>query len=112
MERVYITVHKLLFLLKTDTVCAKTDFEIQKNNVLIPSRCLNKGMVDKLEVINKRWVRVKLLPGNLLHGAVSLINYSLKHLNNSRKLCNNFSNTFHRTHCGSILEVSKHSRGT
>ncbi|XP_078044180.1 AFG3 like matrix AAA peptidase subunit 2 [Augochlora pura] len=36
------------------------------------SQCLNKGIVDKLEVINKQWVRVKLLPGQLLHGSDTL----------------------------------------
>ncbi|XP_033328282.2 AFG3 like matrix AAA peptidase subunit 2 [Megalopta genalis] len=35
-------------------------------------QCLNKGIVDKLEVINKQWVRVKLLPGQLLHGTDTL----------------------------------------
>ncbi|GBP34002.1 AFG3-like protein 2 [Eumeta japonica] len=31
---------------------------------------LNKGMVEKLEVINKKWVRVKLQPGAALEGKV------------------------------------------
>lgn len=34
---------------------------------------LNKGIVDKLEVVNKKWVRVRLLPGNTIDGSVSLI---------------------------------------
>lgn len=32
---------------------------------------LARGIVDKLEVINKKWVRVRLLPGNTVEGAVS-----------------------------------------
>lgn len=32
---------------------------------------LNKGLVEKLEVINKKWVRVKLLPGYTVDGSVS-----------------------------------------
>ncbi|XP_053994494.1 AFG3-like protein 2 [Hylaeus volcanicus] len=36
------------------------------------SKCLNKGIVDKLEVVNKQWVRVKLLPGNLVNGSDTL----------------------------------------
>ncbi|KAI5735621.1 hypothetical protein M8J77_020657 [Diaphorina citri] len=30
---------------------------------------LTKGIVEKLEVVNKKWVRVKLLPGNSMDGA-------------------------------------------
>nr|XP_023023132.1 AFG3-like protein 2 [Leptinotarsa decemlineata] len=30
---------------------------------------LQRGVVDKLEVVNKKWVRVKLLPGNTVEGA-------------------------------------------
>ena len=33
------------------------------------SQCLSKSVVDKLEVINKQWVRVKLLPGHFVNGA-------------------------------------------
>lgn len=33
---------------------------------------LVKGIVEKLEVINKKWVRVKLMPGNAVEGAVSV----------------------------------------
>ncbi|KAK0180761.1 hypothetical protein PV327_003112 [Microctonus hyperodae] len=33
---------------------------------------LNKGIVDKLEVVNKKWVRVRLLPGNTVDGSNSL----------------------------------------
>lgn len=33
---------------------------------------LQKGIVEKLEVVNKKWVRVKLLPGNSVQGAVSI----------------------------------------
>ncbi|XP_012541497.1 AFG3-like protein 2 isoform X2 [Monomorium pharaonis] len=33
---------------------------------------LNKGLVEKLEVINKKWVRVKLLPGYTVDGSDSL----------------------------------------
>lgn len=33
---------------------------------------LAKGIVEKLEVINKKWVRVKLMPGNQVEGAVSI----------------------------------------
>jgi len=32
---------------------------------------LNKGLVEKLEVINKKWVRVKLFPGYTVDGSVS-----------------------------------------
>lgn len=32
---------------------------------------LQKGIVEKLEVVNKKWVRVKLLSGNSVEGAVS-----------------------------------------
>lgn len=40
--------------------------------MLILFRYLDKGIVDKVEVINKQWVRVKLLPGNFANGQVSL----------------------------------------
>ena len=30
-----------------------------------------QGLVEKLEVVDKKWVRVKLLPGNAVDGAVS-----------------------------------------
>lgn len=40
--------------------------------ILILFRYLDKGVVDKVEVINKQWVRVKLLPGNFVNGQVSL----------------------------------------
>ncbi|XP_018013555.1 AFG3-like protein 1 [Hyalella azteca] len=33
---------------------------------------LNKGLVEKLEVVDKKWVRVKLLPGNSAEGAATL----------------------------------------
>lgn len=33
---------------------------------------LAKGIVEKLEVINKKWVRVKLMPGNQVEGATTL----------------------------------------
>lgn len=33
---------------------------------------LTRGIVEKLEVVNKKWVRVRLLPGNTVDGAVSL----------------------------------------
>lgn len=36
------------------------------------SSYLAKGIVEKLEVINKKWVRVKLMPGNQVEGAVSI----------------------------------------
>ncbi|XP_043249021.1 AFG3-like protein 2 [Colletes gigas] len=36
------------------------------------SKCLSKGIVDKLEVVNKRWVRVKLLPGHLVNESNTL----------------------------------------
>lgn len=32
---------------------------------------LSKGIVEKLEVVNKKWVRVKLLPGHTVDGSVS-----------------------------------------
>lgn len=32
---------------------------------------LNKGIVDKLEVINKKWVRVRLQPGSSLEGKIT-----------------------------------------
>lgn len=36
------------------------------------TKCLNKGIVDKVEVVNKQWVRVKLLPGHLVNGKDTL----------------------------------------
>ncbi|XP_015122143.1 AFG3-like protein 2 [Diachasma alloeum] len=33
---------------------------------------LNKGVVEKLEVVNKKWVRVRLLPGQSIDGSTSL----------------------------------------
>ncbi|XP_076040316.1 AFG3 like matrix AAA peptidase subunit 2 [Oratosquilla oratoria] len=33
---------------------------------------LVKGIVEKLEVVNKKWVRVKLIPGNQVEGATTL----------------------------------------
>lgn len=33
---------------------------------------LAKGIVEKLEVVNKKWVRVKLIPGNNVDGAVCI----------------------------------------
>lgn len=36
------------------------------------TKCLNKGIVDKVEVVNKQWVRVKLLPGHNLNGVDTL----------------------------------------
>lgn len=32
---------------------------------------LARGIVEKLEVVNKKWVRVRLTPGNTVDGAVS-----------------------------------------
>lgn len=40
--------------------------------MLIVYRCLNNGIVDKVEVVNKQWVRIKLLPGHYIDGSVSL----------------------------------------
>ncbi|XP_050585077.1 AFG3-like protein 2 [Bombus affinis] len=36
------------------------------------TKYLDKGVVDKVEVINKQWVRVKLLPGNFVNGQDTL----------------------------------------
>ncbi|CAL7935535.1 unnamed protein product [Xylocopa violacea] len=36
------------------------------------TKCLNKGIVDKVTVVNKQWVRVKLLPGQLVDGKDTL----------------------------------------
>ncbi|XP_033183977.2 AFG3 like matrix AAA peptidase subunit 2 [Bombus vancouverensis nearcticus] len=36
------------------------------------TKYLDKGIVDKVEVINKQWVRVKLLPGNFANGQDTL----------------------------------------
>ena len=36
-------------------------------------RYLNKGLVERLEVVNNKWVRVKLLPGASVEGSVSLM---------------------------------------
>ncbi|XP_057322368.1 AFG3-like protein 2 [Microplitis mediator] len=33
---------------------------------------LNKGIVEKLEVVNKKWVRVRLLPGHIVDGSNTL----------------------------------------
>lgn len=35
---------------------------------------LSKGIVEKLEVVNKKFVRVKLLPGHTIDGHVSFNN--------------------------------------
>lgn len=35
---------------------------------------LNRGSVEKLEVVNKKWVRVKLLPGSASDGSVLWFN--------------------------------------
>lgn len=45
----------------------------------LPDACsyLAKGIVEKLEVINKKWVRVKLMPGNQVEGAVSVVAFQL-----------------------------------
>lgn len=40
------------------------------NNTLVSSSYLSKGMVEKLEVVNKKWVRVRLAPGNQVEGGV------------------------------------------
>lgn len=32
---------------------------------------LSKGIIEKLEVVNKKWVRVRLSPGNSVEGSVS-----------------------------------------
>lgn len=37
---------------------------------------LSRGIVEKLEVVNKKWVRVRLLPGNNVDGAVSMTEFS------------------------------------
>jgi hypothetical protein len=40
---------------------------------------LSKGIVERLEVVNKKWVRVKLLQGNTVDGSVSFYQlYDLK----------------------------------
>ncbi|XP_006612551.1 AFG3-like protein 2 [Apis dorsata] len=36
------------------------------------TKYLDKGIVDKVEVVNKQWVRVKLMPGNFVNGKDSL----------------------------------------
>ncbi|XP_017788188.1 PREDICTED: AFG3-like protein 2 [Habropoda laboriosa] len=36
------------------------------------TQCLNKGIVDKVELVNKQWVRIKLLPGHIVNGKNSL----------------------------------------
>jgi hypothetical protein len=36
---------------------------------------LAKGIVEKLEVVNKKWVRVRLMSGNTVDGSVSDISY-------------------------------------
>lgn len=33
---------------------------------------LGKGLVEKLEVVNKKWVRVRLTPGHTVDGSVCL----------------------------------------
>lgn len=35
---------------------------------------LSKGLVEKLEVVNKKWVRVRLMPGTTV-GSVCFFNY-------------------------------------
>lgn len=40
--------------------------------MLLLFRYLDKGIVEKVEVINKQWARVKLIPGNYVNGKVSL----------------------------------------
>ncbi|KAJ8951369.1 hypothetical protein NQ318_009305 [Aromia moschata] len=39
---------------------------------------LQRGVVEKLEVVNKKWVRVKLLPGNTADGARNLENAQIE----------------------------------
>lgn len=40
-------------------------------NLFVSFSYLSKGIVDKLEVVNKKWVRVRLLPGHTVDGSVS-----------------------------------------
>lgn len=42
-----------------------------KNFISTLHSYLNKGIVEKLEVVNKKWVRVRLLPGQSVDGSVS-----------------------------------------
>lgn len=41
-----------------------------KNIYFLLYSCLARGIVEKLEVVNKKWVRVRLTPGNTIDGAV------------------------------------------
>lgn len=45
---------------------------ISWSTFLIPLNCsyLGRGAVEKLEVVNKKWVRVKLAPGNVSDGVM------------------------------------------
>lgn len=50
---------------------------------------MGKGLVEKLEVVNKKWVRVRLLPGHNVDGSVSfLLNHKIsdKHIHSKTAL--------------------------
>jgi len=47
---------------------------ISKLNIYFCDSYLAKGQVEKLEVVNKKWVRVRLFPGQA-EGGVSLATY-------------------------------------
>lgn len=42
---------------------------------------LAKGLVEKLEVVNKKWVRVRLSPGNATDASVSTVRYNIIDIN-------------------------------
>lgn len=44
----------------------------QVSNVISVFSYLARGVVEKLEVVNKKWVRVRLTPGNSVNGSVSV----------------------------------------
>jgi len=58
-------------------LCYKNQYNLA--NCIMFFSYLNKGIVERLEVVNKKWVRVRLLQGNSVDGSVSFYElYDLK----------------------------------
>ena len=55
--------------------CHEVDHGVWKNNLhlfIFICSYLARGTVEKLEVVNKKWVRVKTVPGASVDGGVSI----------------------------------------
>lgn len=65
------------------------------NKISLSCSYLNKGLVEKLEVVDKKWVRVKLVPGQTVEGSVSEIGYS----------CNGCGSIVHSYNCA-VLNIT------